>query len=174
VDSMPNLPKRAVGRILVSVEKSMRILACAIILAMMLFGFMDVILRYFFNAPIVGAKEIQTCLLPIIVSLALAATQFDKSHIRMDILYDKLSKRTRTVIDYLSLILSLAIWVLITWQSVVAGNHYVESGRVVNTIHLPMAYLQYIAAFGAALLCLEMLRQILRIRLGRDGKVNAA
>jgi len=159
---------------LVAVEHYARLLALVLIFGMMLLGFLDVVMRYFFDAAIIGAKEVQTYLIPVIVSLTLAVTQFDKKHIRMEILYDKLPKRAQTVAEYFSLLLSLFIWVLITWQSIATGNRYLETGRVINMIHVPLAYVQYIAAFGSALLCLEVIRHIVCLGTGRGGKVDAA
>lgn len=148
---------------MVSVERYARGVALALIMLMTILGFVDVVLRYFFNAPIMGVKEIQSYLVPVIVSLSLAITQHDKKHIRMEIIYDRLPERARRVADYLALSMSFVVWVLITWQSVVAGNHYISTGRVINMIHVNMGYVQYIAAFGSALLCLEVGRHLFRL-----------
>ena len=174
MDMTPYQPKWRTARILVSVERYARGAALALIMGMTLLGFLEVVLRYFFNSPILGVNEIQSYLVPVVVSLALAATQYDKKHIRMEILYDRLPVKARRAADYLALIVSLAVWVLIAWQTIVTGNHYMASGRTINMIHVNMGYVQYIAAFGSALLCLEMARQLFRLASSAERPASGA
>jgi|GEM_PF-385895 len=174
MDRSPNEPQTPVGRALVATEKVFRGVALVLIFLMMLLGFLDVVLRYFFNAPILGVKELQTILLPVVTALALAGTQFDKAHIRVELLYDRFPRRVQRVLDYVALILPLTIWILIAWRSIVTGNSYMASNRTLNLVSIPIGYIQYIAAIGAALLCLEMLRQIICLLIGHSGKAENA
>ncbi len=103
-------------------EKSLRAVALVLIMGMMLLGFVDVVLRYFFDSPILGVKEIQTHLLPVVTAFALAATQFDKAHVRVELLYDKFPARMKKVADFIALAIPLIVWVIVTWQSIVTGN----------------------------------------------------
>lgn len=174
MDTTTYQPTSLLGRILVALERLFRNISLALLMGMMLLGFSEVVSRYFFGAPIFGVKEVQTCILPVIVALSLAATQLDKSHIRMEILYDKFPKKVQLAADYLTILVSLFIWSLIAWQSIVTGNHYLENGRVVNMIRFPMAYLQYIAALGSALLCLELLRQLVHLFYASHNETETA
>ena len=153
---------------LTRVEQALHILALALLFGMMLLGFLDVILRYFFNNPITGAKELQaSVLLPMIVAFAFAITQFNKANTRVEIFYAKFPPAIKKVADFIALLPPLIIWVLIVWQSIVAGNHYLKTGRIVNMVHVPLGYIQYAAALGATLLCLELLRQMVQLFTGQ-------
>lgn len=174
MDTTPYEPNWKIGRVLVSTLRWSRLLALCLIFGMMFLGFIDVIMRYFLNMPIMGAKEVQTYLIPIVVALCLGATQFDKKHIRMEIIYDRLPRRGQVLAEYLALLLSLFIWVVITWQTIVTGNHYAETGRIINMIKVPLAYVQYVVAFGAALLCLETVRHLVCLFTRGSRKADAS
>lgn len=159
---------RIVNTSLTRAEQALHILALALLFGMMLLGFLDVILRYFFNNPITGAKELQaSVLLPMIVAFAFAITQFNKANTRVEIFYAKFPPAIKKVADFIALLPPLIIWVLIVWQSIVAGNHYLKTGRIVNMVHVPLGYIQYAAALGATLLCLELLRQMVQLFTGQ-------
>jgi TRAP-type C4-dicarboxylate transport system permease small subunit len=161
---------QVLSTILSRTERVFHIVALALLFGMMLLGFLDVFLRYVLNCPITGAKETQTIIVPMLVAFAFATTQHNGANTRVELLYDKFPPAMKKVADFIALLPPLAIWVLITWQSVVTGNHYFETGRVVNMIDLNLGYIQYAAAVGAAILCLEMIRQLVQLIMAQRAK----
>ncbi len=151
-------------------ERVFHLAALVLLFSMMLLGFFDVFLRYVFNSPITGAKETQTIMVPLIVAFAFAITQRNGANTRVELLYEKFPPGMKRVADFVALLPPLAIWALIAWQSIVTGNHYIETGRVVNMIDLNLGYVQYAAAAGAVLLCLEMVRQLAQLIAGRGAR----
>lgn len=68
-------------------------------IAMVLVGVYDVILRYVFNMPTVWAYETSCMLGGVLYVLGWAYDYLRKSHIRVDILYAKLSPRGKAIMD---------------------------------------------------------------------------
>jgi TRAP-type C4-dicarboxylate transport system permease small subunit len=161
---------QALSTILSRVERVFHIVALVLLLGMMLLGFLDVFLRYVLNCPITGAKETQTIMVPLLVAFAFAITQHNGANTRVELLYEKFPPAMKKVADFIALLPPLAIWVLITWQSVVTGNHYFKTGRVVSMIDLNLGYIQYAAAVGSAILCLEMVRELVQLIMGQGAE----
>jgi TRAP-type C4-dicarboxylate transport system permease small subunit len=141
---------------LVKVEDVFRFMSLALMFFMMCIGLLDVLGRYFFNSPISGVKELGVSVLPIITGLGLARTQYDGGHVGVELLYEKFPAKMRKGVDIFNIILSLAIWLLICYESLNTGNQFLASGRYVEIIHLPKAYLQYAVFVGCVLLCAQL------------------
>ncbi len=70
--------------------------------AMVLLVTTDVILRYFFNAPLVWGQEVNSLLLFMFMFLVFSYTWSVKGHISMDILYYRFGRRLRAAADAVS------------------------------------------------------------------------
>jgi TRAP-type mannitol/chloroaromatic compound transport system permease small subunit len=80
----------------------------------------EVILRYGFNAPTVWAFDTGYMLGGAMVALGMGYVLKQKGHVRVDILYDRFSARTRLIVDFvLTLILffpMVAIFIYTSWS----------------------------------------------------------
>ena len=68
-------------------------------MAMALIVFLDILLRTFFNKPMLGVIELETFMLAILCFFSLAYTKIGEGHVRVDIFVGKLPSRFRAVID---------------------------------------------------------------------------
>ena len=80
-------------------------ISTGLLLVMLLLGTADVLGRYLFNNPITGTQEIFEILLPGIVLLGWAYAQRFKSHVTVDIIYNRFSPRLKAIVG-----LSLHLW----------------------------------------------------------------
>jgi len=135
---------------------------------LMILGAADVIGRYIFNSSITGTPEIGKFVLVVITALGLAQTQMDHSHVSVEILYELLPHPVQRILDLICTLASMAFWGVLGWQSVVIGLQYAKAGRRLQTIGLPTAWLQYLAAIGAFLLSFELLFQLFEIFRKKD------
>lgn len=133
-----------------------------ILLVMMFLGSADVLGRYFFNKPISGTFEIFEILLPGIVLLALADTQLAGGHITVGLLYTRLTPRTRVRIDFVTRLVLLVLFGLITWQGINAAMIYWEQHRAIPNIRVPMYLPQLLVPIGALAICPVLIIQMLR------------
>lgn len=88
-------------------------------IAMMLITCLVVLLRYLFNTGSIALQESVTYLHGIVFLLGIAYTLKQKAHVRVDIIYQKLTLRAKACIDLLgNLFFLFPVAVFITWVSI--------------------------------------------------------
>ncbi len=127
------------------------------IMIMMILTAVDTFLRNIFNHPIVGAHELSEVLMVIFVFLAIAYTAIEKGHVAVDILTGRFSKRIQAIVDKVTNFLSLFIFLLITWQTLLFGMDLWKNKTVSPTLDIPIFPFAFIVALGTGLLCLVLL-----------------
>lgn len=145
-------------------------LAGITLILLMILSFMDVALRFFFNRPIQGTYEVSGLLALIIISFALAKTQINRGHIRVDILFYILPKSGQKILGFLIDVLCLAMSVIICWQSFVYANSLRAIGEASQTQKIPFAPFEYIVATGFLVLSLVLLYHLVARLMGRTEK----
>jgi len=93
------------------------VLAGLVVVALMVSMVYEVVLRYFFNAPTMWAFEMSYMFMGTSFALAIAYALKQRTHVRMDLLYDQLAPRSRAIIDLVGfglLVLPLTLW--LTWR----------------------------------------------------------
>ena len=121
---------------------------------MMAVTVVDVIGRYIFNAPIIGATEIQQLLMVLVVFLSLAWISVERSHIMVDLLLSRLSTRARLAAETATLFLGFVIYLILTWQGAVEAMGAEETTSLLS---IPEAPFRWAAASGLAVLCLSII-----------------
>jgi TRAP-type C4-dicarboxylate transport system permease small subunit len=129
--------------------------------AMMFLGTADVIGRYVFNSPITGTYEISQVLMAGVVLLGWAYTMKTGGHVRVELLICRLPSRPRAIIDFVMMLLSLAIFIMIMWRSTLLALQYMEEHRVLQTLNIPVYPFFFLVPVGAFFLCLEIIIQMI-------------
>lgn len=81
--------------------------------------FYDVVMRYAFNDVSIGMQELEWHLFSMIFLFGVAYTLNADGHVRVDIIYERLSVRKRALIDMLgTLLLLLPFCVLVAWYGI--------------------------------------------------------
>lgn len=134
------------------------VLAAGAVLALMMFlTVADVILRYFFNQPILGAFELTEFMMAIVVFCGVAYAQMKKAHINVDVLINTLGVKTRRTLGAFTCLLGSGLFSLMTWQAIVHAVKISKAGQVSRELGLPISAFILMAAFGTAILCLVLL-----------------
>jgi C4-dicarboxylate transporter, DctQ subunit len=134
----------------------------AIASIMVLIG-VHVIGRYFFKTPVKGMIEIAAIFMVFIVFFAVAEVTREKSHVNVDILLIRLSKRTQNIFLLITSFLCIVISVIIAWKMwsralYLWSNPGETSGA---TLGIPLMPFIIVAALGFTLLSLELLVDII-------------
>lgn len=129
----------------------------AILAAMMVLTATDVLLRYIFDSPIMGAYEISEFMMVVFVGFSFAYTEIRKEHVGIEFLVARFSQRTRAVLSTLSCLFSIAILAVITWQTVLYAGKLKAGGYVSATLFIPQYPFAYMLALGTAVFCLVLL-----------------
>lgn len=90
-------------------NKGVGALAGVALLIMMSVAFIGVIMRYFFNAPILGGNEIIQVLSGVAVMMAIPVAADQDSHIRVDVLDSFIGKVGRFIGDVISRVLAIIV-----------------------------------------------------------------
>jgi TRAP-type C4-dicarboxylate transport system permease small subunit len=145
-------------KIIRSVNRVLGYVASSFLILLMMITVIDVILRYFFNSPITGTTEISQLMMIIIVFPALGWAAIDRAHIRVDLLIRLFPTRPRAVVDSITLLIALGIYIIIAWRS------FLESAvvnRQTSLIHLPFAPFYWLMSVSLAIFCLAILALII-------------
>ncbi|MBN1191906.1 MAG: TRAP transporter small permease [Dehalococcoidales bacterium] len=106
-------------------------------MSIMLLTAVDVCMRYFFNRPISGAFDLTEYLMVVVFAFALPYCTIKKGHISVDILMSRFPERVQAVINLVTAPLSLALFSLLVWQTIIATLMQQETGIVSSVLEIP-------------------------------------
>lgn len=116
---------------------AMTVIACACLGVAMLLTAADVTGRYFFNMPITGTYEITEVLMGFFSPVAIMYCAFKKSHISVDILFDRLPRPLQVLCLAMTAAIELAMSALIGWQSIYLVQELMASRTSTPVLNWP-------------------------------------
>lgn len=134
-------------------------IAGAAIVAMTLLTTADVVLRLF-RLPIPGTYELVSFFSAVSVSFAMAHTCVEKGHIAVSVLVQNLPPRGQALIDSLTSALSLLLFALIAWRSILYGENLRLAGEISPTLQLPFYPFVFGIGISSAAVCLVLLAEV--------------
>jgi C4-dicarboxylate transporter DctM subunit len=149
------------GYVIHQISRGINSIGMAVLVAMMLLITGDVVLRYVFNMPIPGAYETTGFMMAILCGFAFAYGGWHKSHVSVDLVTSKLSKRAQATIGSITFFISFAICALIAWRTFSYALQAQAGGLVSQTTFVPISPFVYLVAFGFTMLCLVFLYNFL-------------
>lgn len=132
------------------------------LLVIMLLTVFDVLLRYLLNSPIKGTVEISEFVLVPAVIFGIAYTQNIKGHVDVDILFSYLPRSVQTSISLTSTILSLILFILISWQSLIFSILAWKEHEHSDLLSIPSAPFRFLVFIGTSLLCLQLVDDLIK------------
>jgi TRAP-type C4-dicarboxylate transport system permease small subunit len=130
--------------------------------AMMCLTVVDVVGRYVFNKPVLGAFEITEFLMLIIIASYLAFAQAGKSHITVDILVSRFSQKAQAVIGRINHIISFFMISGIAVMCIVKGLELKDVSEASQLLKVPNYPFAFFLVLGFAVLCLEYVLDIIK------------
>lgn len=137
-------------------------LGCVALCSMMGLTVVDVLGRYVFNSPILGAFEITSFLVSILVFSFLGYAQSQKAHVTVDILVNAFSEKAQSVVKLINYTIALFIMILISWKGFEKAVESMETGDSPMNLPVPIHPFVFFMAFGCVIMCIEFIRDILR------------
>jgi TRAP-type C4-dicarboxylate transport system permease small subunit len=132
----------------------LRGLVAAAVFAMMALIFVDVFLRYLFNAPIAGSLEIIQFLLAIVIFAALPLVSASQGHITVGLLEGLFLGQGRRVQKAVVSLISVGALALIASLMVRQGLSAARFQKVTGYLELPLSWLAFAMAGLAAVTAL--------------------
>ena len=77
----------------------------------------DVFLRYFFNRPISGVIELNQCMMPIMVFMAVALTQRHQGHIRVTLIVSRLKEHYQVFFEIICYMVAIGLTAVFGWET---------------------------------------------------------
>jgi TRAP-type C4-dicarboxylate transport system permease small subunit len=153
---------RWVERIAAPPNKWLHWIAMILLLLLMFMTVGDIVGRYMVGiipgfGPIPGTFELTEIMLAVAVLTAIGHTQMRRGHISIDLVISKFPRKVRALIDCITQFLSLAIFVLVTWQTIKYAHLLYISNDVSAILRLPLYPFLIVAAIGCFTFCLAML-----------------
>ena len=127
------------------------------VLVMMILTTVDVAGRYFFSKPVPGAMEMSSFMLAIFAMMGMAHTHQKGSNVRVTMLIRTLPPRFANVLVIITSILTLQVVAAIAWYAVIMGIEEFHANATTDALAIPLYPLEFLLAFGAALLGLEVI-----------------
>lgn len=146
--------RRAIERVALGV---LLLGAVGMILSMLL-GVADVVGTKFLDYPVPGTLEVTESTMVLIVFGALAYTQRQRGHIRVEILYNYCSPRTKSFMEIVTHGVAFAYFFLVAWQGVSELQYSWEiKEATMGTIRFPLYPARFLLVLGTGLLLLQLL-----------------
>ncbi len=145
----------------ICIDRSLASISAGLVLFMMALGTVDVLSRYLLNSPISGSYEIMKFSLGGMAFFAFSYVQYERGHISVSFIQDRLSKKTSAVFDLIFLFAMLLTFMLVAWYG---GRNAVEAWQegdtTIGMVELPIGPAKMVVPIGGGLLCLRILSQI--------------
>jgi TRAP-type C4-dicarboxylate transport system permease small subunit len=150
-------PKKVVQDALPSSKKlgrSSTALAClggTMLIAMMLLTVCDVIGRYMFNAPILGAAELTEVLLCATIFMGLGAVCISEDHVTVDLLTDQFPDALQPYRLAFTGLFGGVLLAVVSWRLWVYAAQIGSYGGTTTSLSIPIAPLGYFCAICTAI-----------------------
>jgi TRAP-type C4-dicarboxylate transport system permease small subunit len=131
------------------ISKVLNIIAGIAVTVMMLLTVADVLLRAG-GHPIIGTYEIVSLLLALVIGFGIPQVSLDRGHVYMDFLLEKFSKRGKKVMNTITRLFCIILFLPLGYNLFNVGARFHASGEVSATIKIPF----YPVAYGVAVCCL--------------------
>ena len=126
----------------------------------------DVICRYLFGSPITGVYEITEFMILIIIFSFLAPAQAAKRHVYVDLLVNRFPKRFQRAVTFVNHAICLLLMALITGMACQRALDLMQAGEASPNLGVPEYPFVFFLMLGAAVMCVEYLRDIIRLACG--------
>lgn len=129
----------------------------------------DICGRFFFTRPIIGTTELTEYLLAIMAFFAIAWAAVTRRHVVVDLVMSHFSPRVQTIVDSITCLFSIGIYVIITWRLIMEGVDLQQLNLISTFLDVPKYPFYYIAALGGALLTLVTVTNLIQYVLKAKG-----
>lgn len=142
--------------------------ACLVLLGVMAVTFVDVVGRYFFNAPITFAVELIQLGMGLLVLFGLAITTLQRGHIAVDIIESLVPRILARVFSAIAALCGLAFIGLIAWRLWDRALKFMGDGLATDVLFLPVWPVVMLMAFAASVAAVVALSQVIKPRIDRE------
>jgi len=135
-------------------------IASSIFVGAMLIVCFDVVLRYFFNRPLIWAGEICEYILLGIAFFSAAWILKEEGHIKVEFVLAHLKPRNQALLNTITSILAAVVLLIITWYAAeITWDNFVRGVPIMRSLWIPKSPLLAVITLGSFLLFVQFLRR---------------
>ena len=135
-------------------------LAGILLVFIMLSVGLDVILRYFFNSPMIWVTEVTECLLLYITFLGTGWLLREEGHVKVDIILNRLKPRSTAFFGILSSLVGIFVSTMLAFYGMSLTWNYFKRGIYTPTaMEIPVAAIILIIPIGSFMLLIGFVRR---------------
>jgi TRAP-type C4-dicarboxylate transport system permease small subunit len=116
--------------------------------------------RYVLRIAVPGMIEIPSYTFLVALALSAALSMKLGGHIRVTLIIDKLSRKSKNVFDLICLIASFIFCAFICWACAVTALQWFQSNNISADLGLPLSLLMALVVIGFLTLCLEIIVEL--------------
>jgi TRAP-type transport system small permease protein len=147
------------------------IAASAILFAMMLLTFVDVVARYLFNFPLRGGFEVTELMLLVLIFAGLPLVSHADEHVTMDFIDRVLPPAGRRFVIRFVHFLCAALMFFLTWQMGIKAGRIMGAGDYTDVVKIPVGPFVY---FMAGMIALTGLVHLYKVFVPGEGAASQA
>ena len=136
------------GSVLKPATKVLNVIGGAALTFMMFLTVADVLMRAG-GRPIIGTYEIVALCLALVIGFTMPGVSLDRKHVYMEFLVEKLSPTNKAMLNTLTRLLAILLFLLIGYNLFTIAGEFHISGEVSPTIRIPF----YPVAYGVGVCC---------------------
>jgi TRAP-type C4-dicarboxylate transport system permease small subunit len=129
-------------------ERTLGLGAALILFALVLVTCVDVVGRYFLDAPLRGAFEMTELLVAALVFAALPLTTERREHVEVDLLNAAFPLQMNRLVSAAAGLFSACLLTTFAWRLASHATRLTEDGAVTNALEIPLAPIAWLAAFS--------------------------
>lgn len=149
---------RGVSKVLDVIIDGLAWIGAGALAMMVLIVVSNVVGRYLFRKPVLGAVEMVGLLTVVVVFCVLAFTESKRAHIVVDIVLSRLHGRTKAILVSVMCLLGAVFFIIMGWQGWdLMWSNLFPNIRTTGVLSIPFAPFMFIMAFGFLLFGLELL-----------------
>ena len=137
---------------------------------MVLLIVVDVVLRRFFNSPLAFSFELIEIILSVVAFCSIAYTTSVGRHVSIAVLISRFKPNVQKKFVVVTDSLSVFLFGLIGWQTIVQGIHIRDIGQVSGLLGIPYYPFLLVVGFGAILAGLALLARLINFMTGEAKK----
>lgn len=146
----------------VTVMKGMREVSCVSLVFIIAITMADIILRAIYK-PIIGTYELVSFAGAVTIGLALPMTAWEKGHVFMEFIVEKLSVKTQALLSVVTRVLVTLLFFFIGIALYVVGTEMRTSGEIALSLKIPVYPIVYAISLVCFFLCIVYIFEIISI-----------
>jgi len=148
------------GKIFDKLSDKLMLLGSLLLLAMVALTCLDVFGRMF-GHPVFGAYELMSFMAALVAAAALPDTHANKRHIGVEIVTEKLSRKTRWYLEVAIDLVSFVIFCVVTWRMFVLAVNVHNSGELSMNLKAPEYLIMAAVGVGFLLFAFAIIKTFL-------------